>query len=125
MAMNWEIKKEMVNDAAEKIKSYGYRVFVYTDDKIGVCYGFFSDGNYVGYFQSDWNAYLVSMYGTPSVEVIDGFRHQETNITKEICERAVSGEIPMWAMRAEPYPILIKLHELLNIYKNNDRFKEI
>lgn len=123
--MNWKIKKEMVNDAAEKIKSYGYRVFVFTDDKDGTCYGYFSDGTYVGYFQSDWNAYSVSMYGAPSVEVIDGFKHQETTITKEICERATSGNVPNWAMRSAPYPILYKLHELLSIYKTDNRFKEI
>ena len=123
MAMNWQVKKEMVLDAAEKIKSYGYRVFLVEDDRFGSYYGYFSDGNNVGYFQVDWYAYSVSKCIAPSISVIDGLRDKETQITREICEHALSDNIPYHGLKYKPR--LHKLDELLNRYKDSEYFKEI
>lgn len=45
--------QEYFKEVCDKIKSYGFRVFVKKDKT----YGYFSDGKGVGYFQLEWDGY--------------------------------------------------------------------
>lgn len=119
--MNWERKKRMVNELAETIKAHGFRVFVHLDDVVGSYFGYFTNGDNVAYFDIDWDDYCIAKCTIPSVSVCRTSRLSE--ITKNVCDKAVSSQIPN--IRGKFKPRLYKFEEMMERYGNDKHFSEL
>lgn len=119
--MNWERNKRMVMELANAIKAHGFRVFVLLDDDYGSYYGFFTNGDNVAYFDVYWDNYCIAKCTLPSVSVCHTTRLSE--ITKNVCDKAVSSLIPR--IRGKRKPRLYKFDKLMSRYGNDKRFSEL
>ena len=119
--MNWEREKRMVNELAETIKAHGFRVFVHSDDVVGSYFGFFTNGKNVAYFGVVLDNYCIAKSTIPSVSVCRTPRLSE--ITKDVCDKAVSSQIPN--IRGKFKPRLYKFEEMMERYGNDKHFSEL
>lgn len=119
--MNWERNKRKVMELANAIKAHGFRVFVLLDDDYGYYYGFFTNGDNVAYFDVDWDDYCIAKCTIPSMSVRRTSRLSE--ITKNMCDRAVSSSIPN--IRGKFKPRLYKFDDMMRRYGNDKRFSEL
>lgn len=102
--MRIEDKRELVQLAADKIKSFGYDVWV-MDDR-GFVWGIFSNGDTVAYFQSgEFFGISVSSKHKPMSNVGSGINVADNinldQLTPEICEDALR-VAPNWWRRKFP-----------------------
>lgn len=119
--MNWERNKRMVTELAEAIKAHGFRVFLHLDDVVGSYFGYFTKGKNVAYFGVVLDSYCIAKCTIPSVSVCRTPILSE--ITKDVCDKAVSSRIPN--IRGKLKPRLFKFDEMMEIYGNDKHFSEL
>lgn len=119
--MNWERNKRMVMELANAIKAHGFRVFLHLDDDNGCYFGFLTNGENAAAFEADWDDYIIYKCTCPSVSVCRTPRLSE--ITKNVCDRAVSSSIPN--IRGKFKPRLYKFDDMMRRYGNDKRFSEL
>lgn len=127
------MEKTFFQTVVERIKGFGYRVFVRDDDT--KAYGFFSDGKHIGYFQVEYGSRIhLSTHNAPgsscsgysvlpgadSTVAYDGL---DTDILTEAFRR-----YPEWTRRLRWRKKVVKyddLDDFLARYWNRDHLVEV
>ena len=95
------IKKQLINDIANKLTSYGYTVYL-SADKL---HGFYTNGVRVVSFGGQWN-FSVDFSGNyaPSKTSGTGWQiaKEQTDITQEQAQRYISATAPSWTNNRNP-----------------------
>lgn len=124
--MKFEVKRQMIQEAGQKIKEFGFRVFIF--DKDGFIFLFFTNdlGKRVGYVQvietirnnELSGLYEMLTYSSPGFSV-----DKAVEVTKEACQRALTMYAPGWYSGGAPY--FKKLDDLMKAYKDREGFYEL
>ena len=118
--MKFEVKRQMIQEAGQKIKDFGYKVFIFDND--GFIFLFFTNdlGKRVGYVQVNElsGLYEMSTHSNPGFTV-----DKAVEITKEACQRALTMYVPGWYSGKAPY--FKTLEDLMKAYKDTEGFYEL
>lgn len=98
--MRTEAKIAILKAAAQKIKSFGFKVYICANKNSGFAWGTYSDGKTVGGFDVDAFGFVsVKTRHRPATDIGTGFRVEREllvdEITKSICLEGLS-LCPRW-----------------------------
>ena len=89
------MKKELINQLAEKLKTFGYDVYISKDGR----HGFYTDGRRVVSFGGCWN-FCVTFSGNYKQSREHGtgwaIAEEQTDITAEQAESYIKAPVPSW-----------------------------
>lgn len=93
------MKKQLISNIAQKLKSFGYTVYLSKDG----CYGFYTDGKRVVCFGGQWNFSVDFSGNYRSSRSGTGWQIQTemSDIDAETAERFAKMEAPNWAIRGD------------------------
>lgn len=118
--MKFEVKRQMIQEAGQKIKDFGYKVFIFDND--GFIFLFFTNdlGKRVGYVQVNElsGLYEMSTYSSPGFSV-----DKAVEVTRIACQRTLTMYAPGWYSGRAPY--FKKLDDLMKAYKDKKGFYEL
>ena len=110
--------------AVERIKSFGFRVFVHENKpgELPYCYGYFSDGKNIGYFQLGWffGVRWSTVNGPGSHNVGTGFSCEDDGV--EVSQ--LTPERLREAFQSVPYWYRLGRNERVCKWKDLDAFLE-
>lgn len=94
-------KAELVADIAQKLKSYGYRVYVSKNGE----YGFYTNGTRVVCFGGCWNFSVDFSGNYRSTKSGTGWQIAKDcgDIDAETAERFIHANAPDWAVRGDTF----------------------
>ena len=118
--MKFEVKRQMIQEAGQKIKKFGFRVFIF--DRDGFIFLFFTNdpGKRVGYVQVNElsSLYEMSTYSSPGFSV-----DKAVEVTRMACQSALTKGTPGWYSGRAPY--FKTLDDLMKAYKDWEGFYEL
>ena len=117
-----ETKKQLVARIAEKLHSFGYRVFIAHTGE----YGFFTDGNRVVSFGGTWNWSVDFSGNYRSKSCGSGWQIEKElcGITQEQADSFIRKNPPHWETNGEQVK-LTTLDQHLCMYQSSSKYTEM